>query len=477
MVLNAMANSVEIWQDVAARLQTKVGGETYETWFAGILPVEITPQHCRLGVRNGVFSDWLSANYRDVIAECLTDVLGQAPDISFVTGFTPPPGAVASDATDGAPPTATPAALAAPSPAPGASPGRLHEPLDDQQSLAAYNRRFTFDTFVVGENNRFAHAACQAVARNLGNAYNPLFIYGLTGLGKTHLLQAVATVVLARKPHARIEYISSEDFFNRFIEALGERSLPTFRQLYRNTDLLLFDDVHFFTGKEGLQEEFFHTFNALYNAHRQIVLTSDRPPSEIGGLEKRLVSRFEWGLTTEILPPDFETRMAILHKKQAEHRIKVSDELLQWIAHRIKSNIRRLEGALIRLVSYSSIHSVPITKSIAESLLAPLLDEETGSMLTIEQIQKVVAEHYDIRVADMTSPKRPRNIAFPRQIAMALCRKHTDSSSPTVARAFDRNHATVLHAEAKIQKELKKDEEFARTFHTIEKKLKALTTN
>jgi len=325
----------------------------------------------------------------------------------------------------------------------------------------------------VGENNRFAHAACVAVAANPGTAYNPLFIHSPTGLGKTHLLQATAQELLKASPRARIAYRSSEEFFNEFIEAIRSGTVSAFRARYRSVDLLLIDDVHFFAGKDSLQEEFFHTFNALYHGHKQIVLTSDRPPHELGGVEKRLVSRFEWGLATDIAPPDLETRVAILRRKQDDHSLKLGDDILFLIAGRIRSNIRRLEGALIRLVSYASVTGTTLDVAKAEEHLGPLLDEEPASLVTVEHIQRTVSEFYDIRLADMVGNRRPQNIAVPRQVAMFLCRELTSYSSPVIGEHFHRNHATVLHAQQAVKERMTTDPEFLREVNTLRRKVRA----
>ena len=445
-----MADMVDIWTRAALRLRDLLNPDTYERWISGIVPLSLENGKCRLGVSTDMFSDWLANNYQDLITDAMVRVTGQPVKIVFESGHERP----------AAPPVpAEPRVTTA------------EEPADDSNS--AYNRRFTFETFVVGEHNKFSHAACSAVARMPGKAYNPLFIHGGTGLGKTHLLQAISQEVISRKKRARVEYLSSEEFANKYIDAIRDRTLPKFRQYYRNMDVLLIDDIHFFKGKEQFQEEFFHTFNALYNAHKQIVLASDRPPHEIDGLEKRLVSRFEWGLTTEIQTPDLETRVAILRRKQADHAIKIDDETMFFVAGRIKSNIRRLEGALIRLVSYASVTGSPINRALAEHLLQPILDEEAGNALTIERIQKVVAEFYDVRLADMTSKRRPANIAFPRQVAMFLSRKLTDYSTPLIGERFSRNHATVLHAVETVEKRLTGDSEFRQNVSVLERKLKS----
>ena len=445
-----MSNAKDTWAKVCKHLRSLLNADTYDRWIAGIVPLDSGPGKVLLGVPNAMFCEWLTLNYRDLITSVVSQVTGTEHEVVFETGH---------ESLD-VPRTRDSAGTKAKPKAGGAAPDR-------------YNRRFSFDAFVVGENNKFAYAACYAVAKSPGKTYNPLFIYGPTGLGKTHLLQAIAQEVEGRRRRARIEYLSSEEFTNGFIEALRDRALPKFRRHYRSVDLLLIDDVHFFKDKEQLQEEFFHTFNALYNARKQIVLTSDRPPHEIGGLEKRLVSRFEWGLTSEILLPDLETRIAILRKKQSDHAVKLPDDVINFIASRVKSNVRRLEGALIRLVSYASVTQAAVTVEVAEQLLGPLLDEEAKSQITVAQIQRAVAEYYDIRLADMTSKRRPQNIAFPRQVAMFLCRRLTDFSSPIIAECFNRNHATVLHAAATVEKRLSGNPEVRREIQLLERRIKA----
>ena len=300
---------------------------------------------------------------------------------------------------------------------------------------------------MVGDNNNLAHAAALAVAQSPGRSYNPLFLYGGVGLGKTHLLHAIGHNVLMENPKLKVSYLSSEKFTNKYIEAIQNNDLAKFRRTYRNTDVLLIDDIQFLSGKERIQEEFFHTFNALHEAHKQIVMTCDRPANEIKNLEHRLVSRFEWGLVTDMQPPDFETRLAILRNKAVTLGVDLPDEVVSFLAKRIRTNIRRLEGALIRVSSYQSLTGKPVTPNTVESLLKDVLHEEGRTVISIENIQKRVAEHYDIRFADMTSRRRPENIAFPRQIAMYLAREMTRKSLISIGEACGgRDHGTVLHA-------------------------------
>jgi chromosomal replication initiator protein len=329
------------------------------------------------------------------------------------------------------------------------------------------NPRFTFNDFIVGSSNSFAHAASLAVAQAPGRAYNPLFIYGGVGLGKTHLMQSIGHFVLAHS-RAHVCYLSSEAFT---IDSLQSRTIVQFRKKYRNVDVLLIDDIHFLAGKERLQEEFFHTFNTLFDAHKQIVMTSDRPASEITGLEQRLVSRFEWGLVTELQAPDLETRIAILRNKMVQSNATLPEEVIAFIAHHIKSNIRRLEGALIRIASYASLTGSAITPEMLEQLLKDILEQEKQEVVTFDAIQRAVADHYDVRLVDMTSKRRPHAIALPRQVAMYLCRRLTSASLPEIANAFSKTHATILHAYRAIERKVESDPSLRQSVTDISRKL------
>jgi len=335
-----------------------------------------------------------------------------------------------------------------------------------------FNPKNTFESFVVGTNNNFCFAAAKAVAEAPGKSYNPLFLYGGVGLGKTHLLHAIGQHVTGTKKGARVAYVSSEKFTNEYIDAIQNNKLPTFRKKYRQTDVLLIDDIQFLAGKERIQEEFFHTFNALHESHKQIVLTCDRPASEIQGLENRLVSRFEWGLVTDLQPPDIEMRLAILKKKAQIMNAVLPDDVINFLATRIRTNIRRLEGALIRVASYASLTGKKLTIEVVENLLREILHEEGRQTISIEVIQKKVAEHFDIRLADMTSKRRPENIAFPRQIAMYLSRQLTESSLNTIGEAYGgRDHGTVLHACRLVKDRMEVDSNVRQVVHYLEKQL------
>jgi chromosomal replication initiator protein len=341
---------------------------------------------------------------------------------------------------------------------------------DEMSSLL--NPKYTFASFVIGNSNRFAHAASLAVAESPAKAYNPLFIYGGVGLGKTHLMHAIGHYVLQNNSNAKVVYVSSEKFTNELINAIRDDKNEEFRNKYRNVDILLIDDIQFIAGKERTQEEFFHTFNALHDANKQIILSSDRPPKEIPTLEDRLRSRFEWGLIADIQAPDFETRMAILKKKADVEKLNVANEVMVYIATKIKSNIRELEGALIRIVAYSSLTNRPITVELASEALKDIISNKQNRNVTIDVIQDVVAGYFNLRIEDLKSQRRTRNVAYPRQIAMYLSRKLTDMSLPKIGEEFGgRDHTTVIHAYEKISDSLNTDESLQHTVNDITKKL------
>jgi chromosomal replication initiator protein len=433
---------VTLWNQIANTLQAEVSEDTFRRWFRDIRPVSVDAKQLTLCVPNSIHQLWIESNYQSLLHSALMLATGNGREIVFV--FDPSPMVEApeelEDVSDQ--PTAT----------------DPHKP--NASSGNGLNPRNTFDSFVVGANNQFAHAACFAVANGPGKTYNPLFIYSGVGLGKTHLMHAIGHQILGSKKNAKVMYITSEHFTNEFIDAIQTGTLAKFRKRYRQAEVLLIDDIQFLAGKERSQEEFFHTFNALFDGHKQIVLSSDRPPSEIANLESRLVSRFEWGLTAEMQPPEVETRIAILRKKSQSMQVKLPTEVLNFLAERIRTNVRRLEGGLMRVASYTSLNDgrVPTTERI-EMLLKDILQEEARKAVTIEQIQRRVAEHFDIRLADMTSKRRPANIAFPRQIAMYLSRELTRSSLSEIGEAFGgRDHGTVLHAHRQVVDKMTKDE-------------------
>ena len=415
----------KIWTQTTDQIRTLLNTETYNLWFSSVQPVSLNQSSITLEVPNEFSEVWLKDNYFELLQSALATASGRKLNIKFKV----------AEGNGAAPAPAKPAR------------GKKAAVKKANDGDLVFNPRNTFDTFVVGNNNSFAHAAAMAVAQQPGKAYNPLFLYGGTGLGKTHLLHAVGQHVSGAKKGAKVSYVSSEKFTNEYIAAIQENQLVKFRKKYRQTDVLLIDDIQFLAGKERIQEEFFHTFNALHEAHKQIVLTCDRPASEIQNLEHRLVSRFEWGLVTDLQPPDVETRLAILRNKVKTMGVEIPEDVLTFLANRIRTNIRRLEGALIRVSSYQSVTGKAVTPNTVESLLKDVLHEEGRTVISIENIQKRVAEHYDIRFADMTSRRRPENIAFPRQIAMYLAREMTRKSLNSIGEAFGgRDHGTVLHA-------------------------------
>ncbi len=441
----------KIWTQTTDQIRTLLNTETYNLWFSSVQPVSLNQSSITLEVPNEFSEVWLKDNYLELLQDALASASGRKLNIKFKV----------AEGNGAAPAPAKPARGNKAAATKKASDGDL-----------VFNPRNTFDTFVVGNNNSFAHAAAMAVAQQPGKAYNPLFLYGGTGLGKTHLLHAVGQHVAGAKKGAKVSYVSSEKFTNEYIAAIQENQLVKFRKKYRQADVLLIDDIQFLAGKERIQEEFFHTFNALHEAHKQIVLTCDRPASEIQNLEHRLVSRFEWGLVTDLQPPDVETRLAILRNKVKTMGVEIPEDVLTFLANRIRTNIRRLEGALIRVASYAHLTGKELTNDVVENLLREILQEEGRHTITIEVIQKKVAEKFDLRMADMTSKRRPENIAFPRQIAMFLSRQLTEHSLSAIGEAFGgRDHGTVLHACRLVKDRMEIDANVRQTVHYLEKQL------
>lgn len=469
-MFNAGDTVVSLWQEAARILKSNLHSATFNHWFRPIVPVAMDHSTVTLGVSDDFFADWLRDNYEDLLKEAIQEAGGKPYLIKYEYGHFHKEEAAPIDA--GSESEAEVVALAEAT----AKPERMtpDEERNYKECSARLLHRYTFDKFVVGEENRYAYAAATTASQSPGS-YNPLYIYGGTGMGKTHLIQAVAHEALRKEPTLRVQYVTCEEFLNRYVESLSEKRHTQFRNWIRNVDMLLVDDVHQLANKTQLQEEFFNTFNALYNVNKQIILTSDKPPCEIVGLESRLVSRFEAGVTVEMTSPSFETRLAILKSKQHEHLIKLDEEVLRFIANRITASIRRLEGALMRLVAFSSAMSnCRITVDRAEDLLRNLLEEENASQkVSVEAIQKAVAAYFDLRITDLLSDKRPRNIAEPRMVAMFLSRKLTDMSYPEIGYAFAKNHATVMHAEKKIIERCKDDENFRLSVSAIQRQLQS----
>jgi chromosomal replication initiator protein len=444
----------KIWNLAQEHLRSKLSKDTFSMWFAPLRACAVDGSQVMLEAPNEFSELWLKDNY----ASLLQDAIAVAAGCQLQVKFKVAPGG----ATVAAPTTSAPGKTRSAEPAhERGSGGEIH-----------FNPKNTFDTFVVGNNNNFSYAAALAVAQAPGKSYNPLFLYGGVGLGKTHLLHAIGQHVTANKKGARVAYVSSEKFTNEYIDGIQNNQLAKFRKKYRQTDVLLIDDIQFLAGKERIQEEFFHTFNALHEGHKQIVLTCDRPASEIQGLEHRLVSRFEWGLVTDLQPPDVEMRLAILQKKAQLMGVTLPEEILNFLANRIRTNVRRLEGALIRVASYASLTGRELNIEVVEGLLREILHEEGRFSISIEVIQKKVAEHFDIRLADMTSKRRPENIAFPRQIAMYLSRQMTESSLNAIGEAYGgRDHGTVLHACRLVKDRMEVDANVRQVVHYLEKQL------
>jgi chromosomal replication initiator protein len=444
----------KIWNSAQEHLRSKLNSDTYNMWFAPLRACGIDGNNVTLEAANEFSGVWLKDNYLSLLQDAFAIAAGRQLQVKFKI------------ATGNAPALST----AAPAPVKTKTPEPAHE--RQTNSELHFNPKNTFESFVVGNNNNFSYAAALAVAQAPGKSYNPLFLYGGVGLGKTHLLHAIGQHVSGNKKGARVAYLSSEKFTNEYIDGIQNNQLAKFRKKYRQTDVLLIDDIQFLAGKERIQEEFFHTFNALHESHKQIVLTCDRPASEIQGLEHRLVSRFEWGLVTDLQPPDVEMRLAILQKKAQAMGVTLSDDIMNFLANRIRTNVRRLEGALIRVASYASLTGKKLSIEVVEGLLREVLHEEGRFSINIEVIQKKVAEHFDIRLADMTSKRRPENIAFPRQIAMYLSRQMTESSLNTIGEAYGgRDHGTVLHACRLVKDRMEVDANVRQIVHYLEKQL------
>ena len=434
-----------LWEKLCGVIRTRVSPDSFDRWFSNVTLLSATSETVTLGVPNPIHQFFIESNYSDLLSSALSEICGSQVALRFQSlqegnGENEEKDSLPNE-TETAGMTSTRKQQAKAVPAP-----------------TGMNPSYTFDSFIVGANNQFAHAAAQAVANAPARTYNPLFIYGGPGLGKTHLLQAIGHHLLSLKKGAKVVYLRSEQFTNEFIDAIQNNALVAFRKRYRQADILMIDDIQFFAGKAATQEEFFHTFGALHDGHKQIVLSSDRPPSEIANLEQRLVSRFEWGMTAEIQPPDMETRIAILQGKASRMHIEIEHWVLEFLADKIRSDIRRLEGALMRVAAYKSLSGNALTPDALDHLLRDVLQEQARKAVTIDQIQKKVAEHFDIRLADMTSKRRTASIAYPRQVAMYLARELTPSTLIEIGDAFGgKDHGTVIHA-CKLVKKRMEDE-------------------
>jgi chromosomal replication initiator protein len=451
-----MLDMQQVWQDTLDVVRAELNTPTFKTWFEQTAPLGIIDHEMVISVQNEFARDWLETRYTSLLVSALTQVTGAPMAVRFRV--------LGSDAVPDSAEVETVLAEPVVAAEPAAEPSRPHQEGD-------LNPKYTFDSFVVGSSNQFSYHAALAVAETPGSAFNPLFIYGGVGLGKTHLLQAIGSYAKASFPHMRVKYVSSEQFTNDFINSIGDRDksrIEGFRRSYRQNDVLLVDDIQFLAGKEGTQTEFFHTFNTLREAGKQIVLSSDRPPAEIGDIEDRLRSRFGWGLITDIQPPDLETRIAILRRKAQVDRIDVPDDVLSLIADRFSSNIRELEGALLRVVAFSSLTRHSIDVDLAHSVLKDLFPERSVRPVSIAAIQQEVCRFYGINKGDLVGNKRSQSIVYPRQIAMYLSRELTDHSLPRIGAEFGgRDHTTVMHANSKIQRLMNEQREVYNQIQTL----------
>ena len=436
-----------ISKELFLQLRDRLGEQNFSTWIKPTRPLAIEGDNLILEVPSTFFRDWLQDHYLEIIEETVSQLAERPLQVAFSIGHHP-----------------------APTPTPPPPAVRRKSNLLSGSNLKP---KYTFDRFVVGSSNQFANAATMAVANAPGKAYNPLFIYGGVGLGKTHLMQAAANSILAQKERYQVLYLSSESFTNDFINSIANRTTEKFRKKYRDVDALLIDDIHFLGGQVKTQEQFFHTFNHLFDLHKQIILCSDRPPQDIPDIEERLISRFEWGLVVDIQPPDRETRIAILRRETEYSGINVPDDIIIYIAERIKSNIRKLEGALIQISSYASLTGAELNLKTAELVLSGIVEDEMEKIITIDQIQRKLSDYYDIRLADMKSPRRPKAIAFPRQLAMYLSRSMTGRSLSEIGEAFGgRDHTTVIHACQKVGQQLTSDKQLSATLSYLEKEIR-----
>ncbi|MGM9928785.1 MAG: chromosomal replication initiator protein DnaA [Bacillus sp. (in: firmicutes)] len=448
-----MDNIDALWNQVLSHMEKKVSKPSFDTWLKSTKASTLQGDTLTIVAPNEFARDWLEGRYTHLISTVLYEVVGEELLVKFII----PQNQTSNDDEL------------------MQQPGKKDKKRDEQHEYPQHmlNNKNTFDTFVIGSGNRFAHAASLAVAEAPAKAYNPLFIYGGVGLGKTHLMHAIGHYVLEHNPAAKVVYLSSEKFTNEFINSIRDNKAVEFRNKYRNVDVLLIDDIQFLAGKEQTQEEFFHTFNTLHEESKQIVISSDRPPKEIPTLEDRLRSRFEWGLITDITPPDLETRIAILRKKAKAEGLDIPNEVMLYIANQIDSNIRELEGALIRVVAYSSLINKDINADLAAEALKDIIPSSKPKVITIYEIQKAVGEQFNVKLDDFKAKKRTKSVAFPRQIAMYLSRELTDSSLPKIGDEFGgRDHTTVIHAHEKISKLVQTDAQLQQHLKEINERLK-----
>jgi len=439
----------DLWNAISGRLRDTLTDTTYDTWFSQARPHSISAERIVVEVPNDFTRDWIEGHFLDVVMRAAADAGAKGAAVSFEVAERPAQRPPTAERIDDIPAVEPP-------------PEFVRQGTAKVEVEVELNPKYTFDLFVIGSSNRFAHAAALAVAEAPAQAYNPLFIYGGTGLGKTHLLQAIGHYVRQHSRRLTTRYVTSETFMNEFIDAVRERGtrIEGFKRRYRNYDVLLVDDIQFIEGKERIQEEFFHTFNSLYEGGAQIIISSDRPPREIATLEERLRSRFEWGLLTDIQAPDLETRIAILRKRVETEGLAIEDpEVLTFIASRVSANIRELEGALTRVVAFSSLTDRPLTVELAEDVLKDVYPQgEAAPVITIARIQEAVTQRFGVTHDELVSPRRSQAVAYPRQVAMYLSRELTDASLPMIGKEFGgRDHTTVIHAKDKITKLIRED--------------------
>lgn len=451
----------EVWYKVIAALNARLTQVSLNSWLKNVKPIGIYEHTLVLAVSNKFLKTIVESRYSNYIYDALKDI---APEISDVEIMVAVDDDIEEYKTQMTPNDNTPVD------------NKQDTPKDEALSVISQNDtlnpKYTFDTFVIGNSNRFAHAASLAVAEAPGKAYNPLFIYGGVGLGKTHLMHAIGHRILESNPGIRLMYVTSEKFTNELINSIKDDRNEVFRNKYRNIDVLLIDDIQFIANKERTQEEFFHTFNTLYETNHQIIISSDRPPKDIPTLEDRLRSRFEWGLLADIQPPDLETRIAILRKKADMENIKVADDILLFIAQQIQSNIRELEGALVKIMAYASLNERNIDIDVAGDVLKDIIKDDQPQKITVDRIQKIVSSYFNMKPDDFKAKKRSRAISYPRQIAMYLCREMTDLSLPKIGEEFGgRDHTTVIHACEKIMGDMEKEPEIKLTINELKKRI------
>ncbi|WP_409272878.1 chromosomal replication initiator protein DnaA [Neobacillus sp. SCS-31] len=447
-----MENIADLWNAALATIETKISKPSFDTWLKSTKAHSLQGNTLVVTAPNEFARDWLEERYAPLISEILYEITGEELEAKFI---------IPQVKDDEEPELALPK--------------KKHRKEEENYDIpqTMLNPKYTFDTFVIGSGNRFAHAASLAVAEAPAKAYNPLFIYGGVGLGKTHLMHAIGHYVLEHNPSAKVVYLSSEKFTNEFINSIRDNKAIEFRNKYRKVDVLLIDDIQFLAGKESTQEEFFHTFNTLHEESKQIIISSDRPPKEIPTLEDRLRSRFEWGLITDITPPDLETRIAILRKKAKAEGLDIPNEVMLYIANQIDSNIRELEGALIRVVAYSSLINKDINADLAAEALKDIIPSSKPKIVTILDIQKAVGQQFNVKLEDFKAKKRTKSVAFPRQVAMYLSRELTDFSLPKIGEEFGgRDHTTVIHAHEKISKLLATDAQLQKQVKELNELLK-----